>query len=152
MYEVLISTQTFYLTLCIHLLSKVVINARCHLTGEIIDKENGIYAVFKLCQGHSIPGHVQLKTWGTNHNLLNAAGEHDCSSGKKSEEGSGPVHHPKGAMLQEIVSHIQEKKKFPTILPEDIKHPVLHRVYSRHLVPDETLCQNYEGIVPLVTQ
>ena len=46
------------------------INARCHLTGEAIDKENGIYAVLKVFQGHSIPLHVQLKTWGTNHRIL----------------------------------------------------------------------------------
>lgn len=46
------------------------INARRHLTGEIIDKANGIYAVLDVSQGHSVPVHVQLKTSGTNHHFL----------------------------------------------------------------------------------
>lgn len=46
---------------------------------------------------------------------------------------------PKGAMLQTI----------PAILPEDISHPVPHREYPRHLVPDEALCQKCVGTVSL---
>lgn len=71
--------------------------------------------------------------------IENTEGEHGCSSGNKSEEDSSPVYPPKGAMLQEIVSYVLKKKKIPAIPPEDIRHPVSHREYPRHLVPYETL-------------
>ncbi|XP_051945069.1 uncharacterized protein LOC127617185 isoform X1 [Xyrauchen texanus] len=46
------------------------INAKFHLTSQCIDKSNGIFTVLKVSKGHSIPLHVQYKTWGDNHRVV----------------------------------------------------------------------------------
>lgn len=46
------------------------INAKSHLTSQCIDKTNGMFAVLKTTKGHSVPLHVQYKTWGETHRVL----------------------------------------------------------------------------------
>lgn len=45
------------------------VNAKHHLISECIDEVNGIYSVQKTFHGHSVPLHVQNKTWGENHRV-----------------------------------------------------------------------------------
>ncbi|XP_067303567.1 uncharacterized protein [Pseudorasbora parva] len=45
------------------------VNSKRHLRSECIDEVNGIYSVQKTFLGHSVPLHVQNKTWGENHRV-----------------------------------------------------------------------------------
>ncbi|KAI9518967.1 hypothetical protein NQZ68_032665 [Dissostichus eleginoides] len=48
-------------------------------------------------------------------------------------------------MAQYILSH----KKLPAVLPEHLRLPSVEVQYSRHLIPEERMCQHCPGNVPL---
>ncbi|XP_039606727.1 uncharacterized protein LOC120527410 [Polypterus senegalus] len=65
------------------------VNAKCHLTSQCIDGKNGIFAVMKTFKGHSIPLHVQCKTWGEVHTVLCESNE--CQINMEVAQRSGLV-------------------------------------------------------------
>ncbi|KAL0168677.1 hypothetical protein M9458_036899, partial [Cirrhinus mrigala] len=63
------------------------INATFHLESQCIDRTNGIFTVLKVIKGHSVPLHIQLKTWGEHHKVI--CESHECQVNMEVAQRSG---------------------------------------------------------------
>ncbi|XP_052435978.1 uncharacterized protein LOC127975954 [Carassius gibelio] len=63
------------------------INATSHLESQCIDRTNGIFTVLKVTKGHSVPLHIQVKTWGEHHKVI--CESHECQVSMEVAQRSG---------------------------------------------------------------
>ncbi|XP_056124415.1 uncharacterized protein LOC130102416 [Rhinichthys klamathensis goyatoka] len=61
--------------------------ATFHLVSQCIDRTNGIFTVLKVTKGHSVPLHIQLKTWGEHHKVI--CESHECQVNMEVAQRSG---------------------------------------------------------------
>ncbi|KAF3836621.1 hypothetical protein F7725_029179 [Dissostichus mawsoni] len=80
--------------------------------------------------------------------LSAAASTEDEHSHDEADLGDIP-YPPKVEKLKGMAQYILRNKKLPAVLPEHLRLPSVEVQYSRHLIPEEMMCQHCPGNVPL---
>ncbi|KAF3851086.1 hypothetical protein F7725_012858 [Dissostichus mawsoni] len=81
--------------------------------------------------------------------LSTAASTEDEHSHDEADLGDIP-YPPKGVeKLKGMAQYILRNKKLPAVLPEHLRLPSVEVQYSRHLIPEEMMCQHCPGNVPM---